>query len=156
MTLSHTAIARLPIAVAAAALALAGCSSPDIAQRDMGNAALKGQHAADGTLQPVATRTVIVGSGGQAAPACPGTVRPRGGSLTVRWSPTDAGPPKARLGTEAQAYICQRDGEWAGIVFPAAGQGMSDCLVTRALASPRDYQGPCRWGWVKNAEVVGN
>ena len=44
--------------------------------------------------------------------------------------------------------------EWTGVVFPAPGQEPDDCLVTRHLRTARDYQGPCRWGWVRNGDVV--
>lgn len=133
-----------------AALSLAACSKPDTSALDATDAALKGQQS-EGELVPIVSRVVMIGKGGANAAACVASELGEGKSAVVHWSNVDGTPPKANV-TGAFA-ACDSDGEWTGIVFPASGQSLDACAVSGALRSPREYQGPCRWGWVKTADV---
>lgn len=135
----------------ACAITLTACSKPD-PSLTQGDEAFKGQMAG-GVLTPVATQMVMVGKGGPTAQACTGTVTPRAGALAVRWSPTASGPAKATLASDASAKACDVAGGWSGIVFPANEQDIDDCQLDRRLRTPREYQGPCRWGWVETSAI---
>ena len=115
--LSPAAFAAL--ALSALTLPLAACGKPDEAALARTDAAFQGQQA-DGQIQPVASRPVLVGQGGRQAAACPATAHARSGALAVRWSNSDAGPVKAQV--EGDVWVCQTDGDWSGVIFPAFGQ----------------------------------
>ncbi len=132
------------------AACLAACSSPDEAALAKGDAALAGQ-TVDGVVHPVASRSVMVGTGERAANACAAVAQPAADKVTVHWSNDSSPPPKAEYAGEM--WSCQSDGDWTGIVFPATGQSMGDCNVDAPLRRQREYQGPCRWGWVRTTEV---
>jgi len=129
---------------------VAGCGSPDTAGFEMSNAALNGM-VVDGTRVPVASRPVHVGLGGPDKHACPGQARPVRDSVAVHWSP-DAGSP-AKANVSDPVYACEVEGAWTGIVFPADGISLGDCGPGDRVRSAREYQGPCRWGWVETANL---
>ncbi|MEQ1689575.1 MAG: hypothetical protein ABL874_13465 [Sphingopyxis sp.] len=132
-------------------LTCAACSAPDQAALAKGDEALKGQMV-DGQLNPVATRSVMVGIGGADSDACGALARPREELLAVHWSNDAASPIKAQA--SGDVWSCEVDGAWTGVVFPAHGQSTSDCNVASPVRSPREYQGPCRWGWALSADLV--
>lgn len=142
---------RLALTVIVAA-ALPACSSSDPAALAEGDAAFSGQPGADGALAPVVSRPVMVGRNGRNVNACGATATPAGERLTVHWSTDAAAPAKATV--SGSLFVCQADGQWSGVVFPATGQSASDCRVSLPVTSPREYQGPCRWGWVKTSDLV--
>lgn len=135
----------------ATALTLSACSKGAApADLEASDVALKGV-ATDGALAPVAARTVQVGLNGKDKAAC-GAPMAATGTVDVRWSNSAESPAKARVsGTVAP---CEIDGDWTGIVFPAAGQEADACAVDVAVETPREYQGPCRWGWVESAKLA--
>ena len=45
------------------------------------------------------------------------------------------------------------DDAWFGIVFAAPGTDEDMCGVGRSVSSAREYQGPCRWGWIRGGTV---
>ena len=49
--------------------------------------------------------------------------------------------------------MCEADGTWTGIVFPAFGQALDECYTATPVSSAREYQGPCRWGWVETKDL---
>ena len=130
-------------------LPLAACSKPDEAALAKSDAAFKGQ-TVDGEIQAVASRPVMVGQGGPRADACAAVATPASGKLTVHWSNT-AGPAKAEV--EGDVAVCESDGTWSGIVFPAFGQALDECYTATPVSSAREYQGPCRWGWVETKDL---
>ncbi len=136
----------------ALALMLTACSKPDEAALAEGDAAFKGQMV-DGELRAVAARAVMIGEGGPRTPACTGRATiAQGTPRTVHWSST-VGPAKAEV--IGEVWRCETDGAWTGIVFPAFGQDSDECRAEERLASPREYQGPCRWGWVATSDLPG-
>jgi hypothetical protein len=115
-----------------------------------GDEAFKGQMV-DGQLRPVAARSVMVGTGGREAAACGALATPKHGSLAVHWSNDPASSVKAQV--TGEVWRCEGDGAWTGVIFPASGQSSDDCNVTAAVRTPREYQGPCRWGWALSADL---
>lgn len=146
-----TPLPRLTALALTCALTLSACSDGAApADLEASDAALTGV-AAEGGLAPVAARAVRVGLNGKDKAAC-GTPVNVTGTVDVRWSNSAEGPTKARIsGTVAP---CEIDGDWTGIVFPAAGQDADACAVDVSVGSVREYQGPCRWGWVESAKLT--
>ena len=143
--------APLALGLAAFSLALAGCSKGPDAALMQGDAALNGQ-SAGGAVQPVLSRPVKVGGGGAEADACGATAHAKAGTLAVRWSNSADGPVKAQV--SGDVWSCEVDGEWTGVIFPAPGQAAEACEVASPVRDVREYQGPCRWGWVKTTDLV--
>lgn len=140
MTLTARHAATLAFALPA--LMLAACGKPDQAALAKGDAAFKGQ-TVDGQLQPVVSRVVMVGGD---APNGGCTTATTETALTVHWSASE-GPAKAEL--TGDYLICEQAEGWTGVVFPAFGQAVDECALTRRIPR-REYQGPCRWGWIQN------
>ena len=135
----------------AAALLLAGCGpSVDPAALEKGDAAFGGEMV-DGAVQPAAARAVRVGNDGRQADACGALASPTAAPMNVHWTNRASSPVKAAV--TGDVWVCETDGDWNGIVFPAAGQSTDDCAVASPVASPREYQGPCRWGWVPTRAI---
>jgi hypothetical protein len=133
-----------------AAFSLAACSGgADPADLVASDVAFKGVEA-DGGLQPVAAKAVRIGIQGKDQPACTAPVT-LATAVDVRWSDSATGPAKLRYSGELAA--CDASGDWVGIVFPAAGEDISDCQIGRTVNSPREYQGPCRWGWIESSSL---
>lgn len=132
-----------PLALALPALLLVACGKPDPDALAKGDAAFKGQ-TVDGQLQPVVSRVVMVGGD---APRGGCTVATTETTVAVHWS-TTVGPLKAEL--TGDYLVCERAEGWTGIVFPAFGQAVDECALSRRI-SRREYQGPCRWGWIEGA-----
>ena len=130
---------------------LAACGSADPAANPQVDDAFHGQ-VVDGALQPVAARVVMVGNDGREADACGALAAPASGALTVHWSNSANSPTKAQL--SGDVWACQTDGAWTGVIFPADGQSTSDCNVGSPVNTPREYQGPCRWGWVESNKIT--
>ena len=136
--------------IALAALALAGCSQPDTAALEATDAALKGQQA-NGGVMPIENRVVMIGKSGPTKAACAFTATPRAATLTVHWSTNASAPPKTSV--TGQVAVCDSDGEWTGIIFPTPESELDSCNIAGGVPAPREYQGPCRWGWVRTAEI---
>ncbi len=121
---------------------LSACSSPE---PPADNAVLADAGA------PLATRAVMTGSEGPRVPACPAETRVIAGGTDVFWAPDETRAVKARLIGGARVMLCEAadDDAWFGIVFPGPGQKLGECRVGFRIASPREYQGPCRSGWIK-------
>ena len=86
------------------------------------------------------------------ADACSRRMEPSGEGVDVRWSPAADSPVKARVTDTVLA--CDSEGEWTGIVFGGPGQSVDYCNLARRISGPTEYQGPCRQGWVRTAEVA--
>ena len=131
---------------AAPALFVAACSEapppPDNAALDDGGPA-------------IASRPVNVGSEGASLPACPSVSRVIEAGTEVYWAPGETRVVKARLAGGARVALCEatNDDRWFGVVFPAPGGDMDLCQVGRPVRDAREYQGPCRWGWIRGGTV---
>jgi hypothetical protein len=78
-----------------------------------------------------------------------------GGGLPVRSAPFDAAAETGRIGAGARFFICSRshDQRWLGVVYNDAGELAAECGVSSPVTSRRNYEGPCRSGWVSSAFV---
>ena len=148
---SFGAMTRLPLhrpallAPTLAALALAGCSQP---APPADNAKVAGG-------DPVATRAVMIGTEGPSLPACSSISRVKDGGTDVYWAPGETRAVKARLAGGTPVSLCEAadNDAWFGIVFAAPGTDKDMCGVGRSVANAREYQGPCRWGWIRGGTV---
>jgi len=131
--------------LALAALALAGCSQP---APPPDNAKLVGG-------EPIATRAVMVGTEGPTLPACSSISRVKDGGTDVYWAPGETRVVKARLAGGTPVSLCEAadNDAWFGIVFAAPGTDKDMCGVGRSVQNAREYQGPCRWGWIRGGTV---
>jgi len=127
------------------ALALAGCSQP---APPADNAKVAGG-------EPVATRAVMIGTEGPTLPACSSISRVKDGGTDVYWAPGETRAVKAKLAGGTPVSLCEAadNDAWFGIVFAAPGTDKDMCGIGRSVASAREYQGPCRWGWIRGGTV---
>lgn len=101
---------------------------------------------------------VRVGEFGPSFPACNavGTTRnvEAGAALPVRAAPFDNAAGAGGVPAGARFFICSRsiDQKWFGIVFDDAGASRA-CGVSQPMPGRRNYDGPCRSGWVASAQV---
>ncbi|WP_144243916.1 hypothetical protein [Sphingopyxis sp. MWB1] len=104
---------------------------------------------------PIATRAVKIGTEGPSLPACSSISRVQDGGTEVYWAPGETRVVKARLAGGTRVSVCEatEDDTWFGIVFSAPGTDPDMCGITRAVRNEREYQGPCRWGWIKGGTV---
>ena len=78
-----------------------------------------------------------------------------GQQLAVRAAPYDAAAETGQVAAGGQFFDCARshDLRWMGIVYDEGGKLASGCGVSSPVARRRDYDGPCRSGWVSSAFV---
>lgn len=136
-------------------LGLASCGDPvAVSNRVAGE---DGNAAAD-TLT-AAARPVRIGELGPNFAACSaaGTTRnlKPGEALPVREAPFDNARESGSVPAQARFFICARslDQKWFGIVHDEAGSLAERCGVAEPVTRRRDYDGPCRSGWVQSAFV---
>ena len=103
----------------------------------------------------IAVRAVNIGTEGPSLPACPSVSRVIEAGTEVYWAPDETRVVKAKLAGGARVALCEAsaDDRWFGVIFPAPGGDMDLCAVGRPVRSAREYQGPCRWGWIKGGTV---
>ncbi|HEX8449413.1 MAG TPA: hypothetical protein VF652_07470, partial [Allosphingosinicella sp.] len=108
---------------------------------------------------PPESRAVRIGELGANFRACSaaGTTRnlKAGEALPVRSSPFENARESASVASGARFFICARslDQKWFGIVFDEGGALAERCGVSEPVTRRRDYDGPCRSGWVQSAFV---
>ena len=137
---------RLPVSLAGLTLlALAACSQP----------APPADNAPAVAGEPLATRAVMIGTEGPSLPACSSISRVKDGGTDVYWAPGETRAIKAKLAGGARVSLCEAtdDDAWFGVVFPPAGQDDTLCGIGKTVRDAREYQGPCRWGWIKGGTV---
>ena len=106
-----------------------------------------------------AARPVRIGELGANFAACgaAGTTRnlKAGEALPVRWAPFDNARETGSVPAAARFFICTRshDQKWFGIVSDEGGTLAESCGVSEPVTRRRDYDGPCRSGWVQSAFV---
>lgn len=127
------------------ALSLAACSQ----------AAPPADNAPAVTGEPLATRAVMIGTEGPSLPACSSISRVKDGGADVYWAPAETRATKAKLAGGTKVSVCEAtdDDAWFGIVFAAPGIDEDLCGVGKSVSNAREYQGPCRWGWIKGGTV---
>jgi hypothetical protein len=136
-------------------LVLASCGDPVTVANRSGSE--DGDNSADTVV--AATRAVRIGELGPNFAACSaaGTTRnlKPGEALPVRWAPFDNAGESGRVAARARFFICARslDQKWFGIVYDEDGSLAERCGVTEPITRRRDYDGPCRSGWVQSAFV---
>lgn len=76
--------------------------------------------------------------------------------LSVRSAPSTEAAEQDRLRNGDTVILCDstKDGKWAGVVYPAAGQDISICGTASPVARRTSYTGPCRSGWVASTFVA--
>ena len=137
---------RLSIPFAAlATLSLAACSQP----------APPTDNAPAVAGEPLATRAVMIGTEGPSLPACSSVSRVVDGGTDVYWAPGETRAVKAKLAGGAKVSLCEAadNDAWFGVIFDAPGTDPDMCGVGKSVANAREYQGPCRWGWIKGGTV---
>jgi hypothetical protein len=142
-------------ALIALCLALAACGEPAVvANRAEETAA----NASADTITTTA-RPVRIGELGPNFAACSaaGTTRnlKAGEALPVRSAPFDSAGENGSVPAGARFFICTRshDQKWFAIVYDEGGTLAERCGVTEPVTGRRDYEGPCRSGWVQSAFV---
>lgn len=130
-------------AILAASLAACGQSAPPADNAP----ALAGE--------PLATRAVMIGTEGPSLPACSSISRVKTGGTDVYWAPDETRAVKAKLAGGAKVSLCEaaENDSWFGVVFAAPGTDPDMCGVGKSVPNAREYQGPCRWGWIKGGTV---
>lgn len=75
--------------------------------------------------------------------------------LSVREAPSIEATRIDELADDAPVFVCDRQGQWYGIVYLSDGTlGEPDeCELADAVPSPRAYAGPCLTGWVHASYV---
>jgi hypothetical protein len=137
-------------------LAVAACGDPaSVADR----AARDNEAAPEAAVVTPESRPVRIGELGPNFRACSaaGTSRnlKAGEALPVRSSPFDNAAETGSVAGDARFFICTRshDQKWFGIVFEEGGSLAESCGVSEPVIRRRDYDGPCRSGWVQSAFV---
>ena len=105
--------------------------------------------------EPLATRAVMIGTEGPSLPACSSISRVKAGGTDVYWAPNETRAVKAKLAGGAKVSLCEaaENDAWFGVVFAAPGTDPDMCGVGKSVSNTREYQGPCRWGWIKGGTV---
>lgn len=102
---------------------------------------------------------VRVGELGPSFAACSTAATTRhldpGGALPVKAAPFDTAADAGSIAAGARFFVCTRshDQRWMGVVYDESGVLSPACGVSAPATSRRDYQGPCRSGWVASAFV---
>ncbi|HEX8380379.1 MAG TPA: hypothetical protein VF619_07520 [Allosphingosinicella sp.] len=137
-------------------LVLSACGDPAVvANRTAG----QGPAAAEPDMVTPQSRPVRIGEHGANFRACSSTGTTRGlkagEALPVRSSPFENAAETGSVAFGARFFICARslDQKWFGIVFDEGGALAERCGVSEPVARRRDYDGPCRSGWVQSAFV---
>jgi hypothetical protein len=136
-------------------LALAACGEP----ATVANRAAEQDQAPEAATVTPGSRPVRIGEYGANFRACnqAGTTRnlKAGEALPVRSAPFDNAAQGGSVGAGARFFICTRshDQKWFGIVHDEGGTLAERCGVSEPVTRRRDYDGPCRSGWVQSAFV---
>jgi hypothetical protein len=140
--------------IAALPLILAGCGEPAVLanRTDQGNAV---------EAEPLVSeaRPVRIGELGASFDACAAAGIPRnlpaGEGLPVRAAPFETASASGSVPVGGRFFICTRslDQKWLGIVWAEEGGLAERCGVSAPVPRRRDYEGPCRAGWVQSAFV---
>ena len=148
----------LALSAPSLALALAGCG--EAVKDDHFAKELKTERGDPDPVNP-GTVPVRIGEPGANFNACnaAGTSRHLdpavGERIQVRAAPFDVAAETGAIPAGARFFICSRshDQRWLGVVYEEAGTLAPICGVSRPVTVKRNYEGPCRSGWVAAAFV---
>ena len=73
--------------------------------------------------------------------------------LSVRAAPTSDAEELDRLTSGTGVSMCEQADGWIGIVYEASGAEGTGCGTGSPVPDVRDYDGPCRSGWVSQRFV---
>jgi hypothetical protein len=78
-----------------------------------------------------------------------------GQGLQVRAAPFETVAVSGAIPAGARFFVCTRshDQRWFGVVYEESGALSPACGVSQPIAARRNYDGPCRSGWVSSAFV---
>lgn len=96
--------------------------------------------------------SVTVG-GSKRLAACPERAiieRPR--QTALRTEPNNAARVKTNLMSGSQLFVCERRGDWLGVVVAAVDP--EQCGVSVSIERREPYRGGCVSGWVLRGDVV--
>lgn len=162
---------RSIIALTLISLATTACSETTRVEDDLADAQTDAENPTgrgERTVINPAERPVRIGLGGPRFDACQGVGRIQGlqgRELDVRISPFDAAEKKDSIKQGQQVWICTRshDQQWHGIVYDdgaieavegeaatSTNRGPGECGVSSPVRSKRNYDGPCKSGWVES------
>ncbi len=148
----------LPLA-AVAAIALAGCGEP-VRDDHYSNNARSEATPAPAPRPPVRQQAPVrVGELGPSFDACSaaGTTRhvDAGKSLPVRAAPFEDSEEIGAIAAGQRFFVCTRshNQKWLGVVYDESGTLAERCGVSSPATSRRNYDGPCRSGWVSSPLV---
>ncbi|GAB5489027.1 MAG: hypothetical protein Pars2KO_25970 [Parasphingorhabdus sp.] len=165
---------RTIFALTLVSLALTACSETTKVEDDLASAQTNAENPTGRAERPKtnpAERLVRIGLGGSRFDACQGVGRIQGlqgRELDVRIAPFDAAQKKDGIKQGQQVWICSRshDQQWHGIVYDdgsleagedeesaQATRGPGECGVSSPVRSKRNYDGPCKSGWVESNYV---
>jgi hypothetical protein len=147
-------------ALAGGALATAACDGPGQPETGRGSTTPAYERVNEKALAPGAV-PVRVGELGQNFPACYAMARFRdrvlaeGEAIAVRAAPFEQAREIGRIAADGQFFICTRshDQRWFAIVWHEAEGASRSCGVSVPASVRRDYDGPCRSGWIPSAPV---
>ena len=76
-------------------------------------------------------------------------------AVPVRAAPFEQARETGRIAASGQFFICTRshDQRWFAIVWDEAAGASPRCGVSRPVSARRDYDGPCRSGWIPSVVV---
>ena len=77
--------------------------------------------------------------------------------IAVLDEPDEYAREKDHLPVRTLVWLCEAVGDFQGVVYPTGEfQDMGDCRVSRPVAVPQAYDGPCETGWVtaRNLSLV--
>ena len=141
-----------------ALLFLAGCGESVKDEHFANDVQLKRAEAPPVRIGPVPVR---IGELGPNFAACGGAGTTRrldtaaGERLEVRAAPFDTAAETGEIASGASFFVCSRshDQRWLGVVYDESGTLAPGCGVSNPLRERRNYEGPCRSGWVPAAFV---
>jgi len=73
--------------------------------------------------------------------------------LSVRTAPNAEAEETDRLTSGTGVSLCETETGWIGIVYQGAGLTGGDCGTGSPVDDVREYDGPCRSGWVSQRYV---
>lgn len=139
----------------------AGCDGPDRAPSGQGATTPVYERATQEKALDPGETPVRIGELGPSFPACYAIARFRdrvveqAQPVPVRAAPFEQARETGRLAADGQFFICTRthDQRWLAVVWDEAAGAGRNCGVSVPAPARRDYDGPCRSGWIPSALV---